>query len=147
MVPLFQLQSEASVQGRPVTNPCQSCIINRLTEFAGELSMTPSPSPGKAYTMVTLQGMLLPSKGKLALVSAPVVTPNSSPPALTWPMPSMGVGQQLGSLGQLPGIRPWICWAPCFSLPWLLSLGQLSPGPGSLSVLSSLIPLSPVPRA
>lgn len=22
-------------------------------------------------------------------------------------MPSMGVGRQLGSLGQLPGIRPW----------------------------------------
>lgn len=69
--------------------------------------MMPSPSWGKAYTMVTLKGTLLPCEGKLALVSAPVVTPNSSPPAPTWHMPLMGVGQQLGSLGQLPGIRPW----------------------------------------
>lgn len=95
--------------------------------------------------MVTLQSTLPSCEGKLGLVSAPVVTPSSIPPAPTWPMPSMGVGWQLGSLGQLPGIRPWEWLTLDLLGTLLLTALATEPRPAepwarAPSVLPSLIP-------
>lgn len=119
------------VRGGPAPTP--GGLVNRLSEFMGELAVTPSPSAGQGSPPRLFWGCPPPSPaGGPALVSAQAVTSgNPRRPALGGAR--TGDGQPPASLGMLSG---------GYALEGTALLPTaLVPHPGAtLSVLLSLVP-------
>lgn len=91
------------VRGGPGPAPTPGGLVNRLSEFMGELAVTPSPSAGQGSPPRLFWGCPPPSlAGGPALVSAQAVTSgNPRCPALGGAR--TGDGQPPASLGMLSG--------------------------------------------
>lgn len=123
------------VRGGPGPAPTPGGLVNRLSEFMGELAVTPSPSAGQGSPPRLFWGCPPPSPaGGLALVSAQAVTSGNPRASSPWRgSDRTGDGQPPASLGMLSG---------GYALEGTALLPTaLVPCPGAtLSVLLSLVP-------
>lgn len=113
------------VRGGPAPTP--GGLVNRLSEFMGELAVTPSPSAGQGSPPRLFWGCPPPSRqgGRLSFLLRP------SPVATLGVPPLEGLGPEMDSRRQAWGCCQAVTlWRgpPCFPLPWFHV-----PGPPCLS--------------
>lgn len=110
------------VRGGPAPTP--GGLVNRLSEFMGELAVTPSPSAGQGSPPRLFWGCPPPSPaGGPALVSAQAVTSgNPRRPALGGARTGPEMDSRRQAWGCCQAVTLWR-GPPCFPLPWFHVLG------------------------